>query len=110
MAFISFVTNGRWNTLQLESNTRVRLIIPFSQTLPIMRRIPPIDEKPASTLREVRKKLGRIIDILAGWSMAELQDFWKNGETGRITQTIGRGSHSNKKASPNKGEAFHGRQ
>jgi hypothetical protein len=59
------------------------LIIPFSQTLPIVRRIPSISENLMSTLEGNTEKLGRIIDTLADGSMAELQDYWKHEETGQ---------------------------
>ena len=74
-----------------------------------------IDEKPASALGGSAGKLGRIIDTLAGGSMAELQDFWKAGkfrQVGKIHRggRHPRGSHPCKNASPGKGEAFCGWQ
>jgi hypothetical protein len=46
------------------------LIIPFSQTLSVVRRIPPIGKKSDFALGGIEGKLGRIIDTLADGSMS----------------------------------------
>jgi hypothetical protein len=46
------------------------LIIPFSQTLSVMRTIPPASENSGSALGGIEGKLGRIIDTLADGSMS----------------------------------------
>jgi hypothetical protein len=71
MASVSFEKNRRRSgTVKLESNADSGLIIPFSQTLPVIRQILPQTRKNQPAGRE-QEKLGRIIDTLTGGSMAE---------------------------------------